>query len=296
MKQKSSGQVLLIVVLILIVVLTVGLSIASRSITALRISTQEAASQKALDAAEAGAEQALKTKSGTSGVINFGIGTNLTYTTSVNDVSGSQINLNGGNIVPRDDGIDLWLSKYSSDTSQIYTSPVGGTMVVLWGDPSKTNLDCLTTGSSATPAIEISVLYDRTNPYLKRWVYDNCKDARKNGFVLPNTSDGSVSLNVDFPSTPRVTYLFKSSTVDLKGADGAPGTSDDALLARITTLYANTIVGAKMTNLGGVFPTQGTIVTSTGTAKNEDTKRTIQVFQGYPKIPTELFPYTIFSP
>ena len=58
--EKQKGQVLLIVVLVMIVALTVGLSLISRSITNLRTSTEEAESQKALAAAEAGIEQALE--------------------------------------------------------------------------------------------------------------------------------------------------------------------------------------------------------------------------------------------
>ncbi|HBB76963.1 MAG: hypothetical protein US77_C0012G0015 [Microgenomates group bacterium GW2011_GWC1_38_14] len=293
-KNKNSGQVLLIVVLILIVVLTVGLSIASRSITSLRTSTQEIASQKALDAAEAGIEQSLKSQTGTTGDVNFGIGTNLTYTTSVDDVTDKEIILNGGNIVPKDDGIDLWLSKFSSDPSEIYSNTVGGQMVILWGDKNKTNLDCATTGANATPAIEISVLFNKSNPYLKRWVYDNCSASRKNGFSSPDASNNT-SLKVVFKGKTTVDYLYKSATIDLRGDDGASQTADDAVFARITPLYSNTIAGAKMVG-SEVFPSQGTIITSTGTAKNEGTKRTIQAFQGYPKIPTELFPYTIFSP
>src|SRR5690242_8662448 len=56
----EAGQALLIVVLVMVIALTVGLSLASRSITNLRNSTDEANSQAAFSAAEAGVEQAVK--------------------------------------------------------------------------------------------------------------------------------------------------------------------------------------------------------------------------------------------
>ena len=58
--QSQKGQALLIVVLAMVVALTVGLSVVSRSITNLKNSQQEIDSQKALSAAEAGVELAIK--------------------------------------------------------------------------------------------------------------------------------------------------------------------------------------------------------------------------------------------
>jgi Tfp pilus assembly protein PilX len=54
-----SGQALVVVLLIVAVVLTLGLSIASRGVTEINVSSVENDSSKALDAAEAGVESAL---------------------------------------------------------------------------------------------------------------------------------------------------------------------------------------------------------------------------------------------
>src|SRR5688572_23181590 len=114
--EKQRGQVLLIVVLVMIVALTVGLSLISRSITNLRTSTEEAESQKALAAAEAGIERALE--SGTIETGNFDSGSvQVNYSTAVQDVRGSEFLLNGGNDIPRDDGADVWLATYTDDDS-----------------------------------------------------------------------------------------------------------------------------------------------------------------------------------
>src|SRR3989344_9543942 len=58
--RRQAGQILLIVILVIVISSTVGLSLVSRSITSLRTSTEEAESQEALAAAEAGGERALQ--------------------------------------------------------------------------------------------------------------------------------------------------------------------------------------------------------------------------------------------
>src|SRR3990167_6486206 len=58
---SKGGQGLLVIVVIMVVGLTVGLAVASRSITNIRTSTEEENSQRAFSAAEAGIEKVLKT-------------------------------------------------------------------------------------------------------------------------------------------------------------------------------------------------------------------------------------------
>ena len=55
----KSGQILILVLLIVVVALAVGLSVASRNLTNLRISTQTEESQRAFSAAEGGVEDVL---------------------------------------------------------------------------------------------------------------------------------------------------------------------------------------------------------------------------------------------
>ena len=60
MNKKISGQVVLIIVLLTMVGLTIGLSLISRTVTDVRISSQIEQSSRAFSAAEAGVETALK--------------------------------------------------------------------------------------------------------------------------------------------------------------------------------------------------------------------------------------------
>jgi len=66
----QAGQVALIVLLVMVVMLTLGISVAQRGVTDVRISQQEEDSARAFQAAEAGVEQALSTLS--SGAGEFG--------------------------------------------------------------------------------------------------------------------------------------------------------------------------------------------------------------------------------
>lgn len=58
-RANSQGQILIVILLIMVVALAIGLSVATRSLTNLRVSTQSEFSQRAFSAAEAGIEKAL---------------------------------------------------------------------------------------------------------------------------------------------------------------------------------------------------------------------------------------------
>src|SRR5581483_11095277 len=137
-KEREHGQILLIVVLAMVVFLTVGLSVVSRSITNLRTSVDEENSQRAFSAAEAGVEQALKSGQGISiqTPLNATDPKNPTFIKSVTVTSQSatQLLLNNGNQILKDDGYDLWLSNYPD-----YSAPQDYNLTVFWGIPSKFN-------------------------------------------------------------------------------------------------------------------------------------------------------------
>ncbi len=259
--ERQRGQTLLIVVLVMVVALTVGLSVASKSITSLRTSTEEANSQRALSAAEAGIEQAIRNNVS---IANGSLPNNTGYDTSVTEVLGTRFQLNGGNLVAQDDGIDVWLSEYSSNSAQIYNNPWSGNLTILWGDanPGCSNAALeivLVTGPKATPA-------------LRRYAVDPCQvRTTTNRFTFATQSVGTVDgKNFYYQTTIAVT---------------------NGLFARIIPLYTNTYGGI----IGSVaLPSQGSVLVSTG--RSGTTQRRITVFQGYPELPSEFFPYSLFSP
>jgi hypothetical protein len=273
---NQKGQALLIVILAMVVALTVGLSVVSRSVTNLRNSQQEIDSQKALSAAEAGVEQAIK--SGAS-VGNSNFSTSTSYQTSVVTVSGgTTFLLNGNNKVSRDDAMYIWLTPYSSDSNNLFkdSDRWSGSLNLYWGNS-------LTACDNA--ALEIAVVSgSRAIPLVTRYAYDPCSPDRtsKNNFVAATSLDKSISgIALHYHATIPITNGF---------------------LVRVVPLYANSYIGAESDDPSNrPLPLQGSIITSTGTitaagSANNNVVRKLDVFQGYPEIPAELFPFTIFWP
>ena len=77
-KGNETGQVALIVLLVMVVMLTLGIAVAQRGVTDVRIAQQEEDSARAFQAAEAGIEEALSTLVGGSG--SFGEDTSYDVT------------------------------------------------------------------------------------------------------------------------------------------------------------------------------------------------------------------------
>lgn len=265
--ERQKGQILLIVVLVMVISLTVGLSVASKSITSLRTSTEEANSQKALSAAEAGIEQQIKNN------VSIGRGqlsSDASYTTSITPVLGTSFLLNGSNPVLQDDGIDLWLSDYSTDSSKIYLNswPAGGgtgQVTIYWGDSSV---------ACNNSALEIAVITgSKASSSIARYALDPCASrAATNHLASPAVLP---------PATVEGKLFYHQTTI----------TITSGLIAKIIPLYTNTHLAVTGT---AAIPSQGSVISSTGTSGSSERK--VNVFQGYPEIPSEYFPYVLFSP
>ncbi len=260
LRKNESGQVLLAIVLIMVIGLTVGLSLASRSITSLRTSEEEINSQQALSAAEAGIEQVSKTNSN----IQNGIFSNRTsYNTSIAPVSGNDFLLNGGSVILKDDSADIWLSDYSTDSARLYQNPWSGSLNIYWGKGSD---------GCTQAALEIIVISgSKASPISRKYAFDPCiTRSSTNHFTL--VSSGGTAAGVSFPF---------GTTINISSG----------LIARVIPLYFDAPIGL----VGSVdLPSQGSLITSVGNSGT--TSRKITVFQGFPTLPSEYFPYGLFSP
>ena len=263
---NQKGQALLIIVLVMVVALTVGLSVASRTIINLRNSSDQASSQQALSAAEAGIERAIVT-SNTSN-IQGGLPGNSSYTTTIASVSGTNpFLINGGNLVPKDDAVYVWLTPYSSNPQTQWINPWTGSFTVYWGDAS---------GSCNNAALEVAVINGpKGAPTITRYAIDPCAARTGNN----NFTAATVSSPAFLVGGKSLTY---KTTISISSG----------LLVRINPIYSNAYIATSGTS---ALPDQGTTITSTGTS-NSSTTRKVTVFQGYPEIPAELFPYSLFSP
>ena len=266
MKEYEKGQVLLIVVLVMIVTLTIGLSVVTRTITNNRITTEEQNSEQAFSAAEAGLEKSLATNVATTG--NFATN-NSSYTTVIRNVSGADILLNNGTPVLKDNPIDVWLAQYPT-----YATPWSGNVTVYWGSSSE---NCASSEASNTrAALEVVIIRGSlAAPQVTHYGLDPCAArASSNRFESIPQAGGTIG---------GKTFSY-SKTITI--APASPG-----LLMRIIPLYASSTIAVRGST---ALPSQGTIIESVGTV--DKTKRKIISFRGYPSLPTELFPFILFSP
>ncbi len=267
---NQSGQALLIVVLVMVVALTVGLSIASKSITSFRSSTDTASSQKALSAAEAGIEQALKSNAS---IPLTSISQDTKYSTDVSPVQGATFLLNGSNPVLQSSGIDLWLTRYFSDSAQLYKPPYypsSGSFTVYWGESAE---------GCSNAALEVVVISGtKTSPVISRYAFDPCAARRGGNYFASPGGQATVA--------GRKFYYQATIPVGDGGVAGGGG-----LMARVVPLYMSAIMAVNGTN---DFPPQGSVITAVGQSGN--TQRRVNVFQGYPELPAEYYLYNLFVP
>ncbi len=267
--EAQRGQILLVVILVMVTALTIGLSVAARTITNTRTSQEAENSEKAFSAAEAGIEQSL-----TNGLpVTGNFPNRSSYQTTVTAVSGIEFPLNNGVPVLKDDAHDIWLSTYPT-----YASPWSGTMTLYWGQSNDICSPSESTNSMA--ALEIVVMSGTTaSPRITRYAVDPCSQrSLSNNFEFISPGGGTVNgkpyayrrtIAVSSGLFVRIIPLYAPVTLAVRGCDGA-GSGCSAL------------------------PSQGTVVEAIGVADN--TQRKLISFRRYPKLPTELFPYTFFAP
>jgi hypothetical protein len=267
--KSQSGQALLIVVLVMVIALTIGLAVVSKSIIGMRMSTEQSESQKALAAAEAGIEQALKASANIN-LTEGNFSNNSTFKYSANQVKGPSFELNGGNLIVKDEGFDLWLSDYSTDPAKSYLNPWSGTLSIRWGD---------STGACNNAALEIIVL---------------SIPAPSASIPSPTKNDAVMTRYAADPCTPDRTTYNHFTPIGPSGNNYAVTLNPivNGLLVRIIPLYRSTSISVD----GGAnaLPSQGFIIESTGYVN--ETARKVTVFRGYPRIPSELFSYSLFTP
>lgn len=272
-EHKSQGQVLLIVVITMIVALTAGLSIASRTITNLKLSKQNQESQRAFQAAQSGIEKFLASGTGGNSAFN-----NASFDTSVTSIDQSERVLNNGISIDQDRGADVWLSQYPD-----YSSKYSGGLTIYWGGKGQTA--CVSgQGDKSIPALEIVILSGVVGlPTFTRYSYDPCNASatRGNGFATPGGGTYTTSAASNIPGT---VFLYSTTL---------PAVSN-GLIMKVIPIYNSTIIGVKFTPSGGsTVPSEGRVITSTGTSG--DTKRKVLYYESYPQLPNEIFPYSILS-
>lgn len=281
-----SGQALLIVLLAMSVVMTVVLSVVSRSITDISVTTYEEESQRAFDAAEAGIEETLISGLAPADEINIGDASfkvKQDYPTPVDDQFKYPPDLFSGEsatfwFVSQDD-----LGNLTCDGKPCFDG--GAIKNIGWGK----------SGSPETPAVEISIFYDDTltaaftipndlsNVKILRYALDPLEPARGNNF---DPSKGSCKIaGHKFP--------YSTGNINLVPVLGDPCAKNPGciLMVKVRMFYNSS--DPQPVAINSNLPSQGKSIKSTGMA-GESTRK-IEVFQSYPETPF-VFDAAVFSP
>lgn len=286
--QKQAGQVLLIVVLVTIVASTIGLSIATRSITSLKTSTEEAESQKALAAAEAGIERSVQ--GNTPIAVGDDLSNNSSYLTEITPVNSASFLMNGGNVVPKDEGADIWFANHTSDGRVDYsplTPPFDNYIHLYWGSSSEA---C--TGSNLPAAIQAIAVSRDSSGVIKsyRYAYDSCSSRRsENNFTQADNLGGY--------TVPGITGItFQNRTPENNNSSDLAYGINDIVFIRVIPIYKDAVIGVRVCKNDNShctsLPSQGYKITSMGTSGASNRKLT--VFKGYPQTYLPYLSYGLF--
>ena len=275
--KNQSGQALVLVLLSLAVVLTLVLFVLSRSVTDVAISVRQEESIRAFSAAEAGIERVLV--AGSAGSAQFsdaGSG----YTATVSSYAEGTRSFVYPIGIFSGESATVWF--VSHDGSPGFT---GNNLKVCWGKTGTAS------GTATTPAVELIIYYestpgDVTTTKVARAAFDP-NTGRSNSFSDPDS--GSCTID-------ETKYAFgKAITFSGLGIPiGSYNVPNGLQFARIKLLYNTDIsheIGVDVTG-SSILPSQGQDVVSTGVAGGSN--RRVQVFQGWPEIPS-IFEYSIYS-
>ncbi len=274
--QDQAGQVVLILVLVTIVGLTVGLSLISRTVTDIRISSQIEQSSRAFSAAEAGIESALK------GAVIGG----PTGTVSLSDSSAKyNVSALGGSssvyYFPYSEAANiqtLWLMPHNTDGVTLNENGP-------WPDPSDqpyptaSSVDiCFGSGTTGNPAIVVGLFYkDGTDYKFVKSAYDSL--TRGNKFNLADVAGSYCDGTFRFKKTITATTDFGIAA------------SAKLLMLRIQIIYDGSVIAIKPA-VNTSLPIQGKLITSLGKT-DTGVARKIQVNNSFSVLPFNL-DFTLF--
>ncbi|MBU1110132.1 hypothetical protein KKB83_00745 [Patescibacteria group bacterium] len=262
------GQVVVWIVLISVVGLTLGLSIASRSLSNIQQASELEETNRAFSAAEAGIEEALYALESTGAASSVLIPVSLSEAGS----EYSYIVSEGGG------GNELILAAplTKDNVVQVNCSGMSGNLTVYWvkdgtsqdQDGNRASLLLTFISQESVPASDYEVIREAYNPFEEH-------TSRGNGFLQASSITETVG-GIDFRE--------KTASILL------PGAGTDQIL-RIQAFY-NGVPNTIALKADSSFPSQYHTITSTGSAG--DVERTVQVTRSNPSLPA-FFDYTLFN-
>ena len=254
------GQALLIAIMLLATAITIALAITYRSTTDTQLTKLEEESQRALAAAEAGIEAAIRSNSNvTIADLNLGVGFSGSATI---DTTSNRTNFISPNI-EKDGQYAFYLAKYDPSTNAFTTNGANrynGTVRFYFGTNNKKTCN----GTRNAPALEVTLV--KVSGTIERLLIEPCS-SNKIGTSDLNTNDNGTLDGVSFD------YFTETLAI-----------SNEKLMF-VRVFYSDTKIGIKGNN---ALPLQGRIIVSEATSPGGVTKK-VQLFQSYPQIPAEFF-------
>jgi hypothetical protein len=272
MSKKTSGQSLLVILLVMAVILTIGLAVASYSITDIKISQQEEESARAFSAAEAGIEEALKSGGDPLDVTVGGITAKVSKSTQG---GGHDFDF-GGSTFPSGELANVWLIGHDNQGGFDPTVhfPYNGTITLCWGDIDS---------QDESPALELALVYDEggvNNYKVIRQGYD--PEGRVVGFDNPQ----------DVENCAAGFAFGRDISLSSEGPFGLES-NDIPYLLRLKLLY-NTEPQPIAIRTSEDLPNQGECYESSASIESSGVTRKVRQCQFY-QAPPEIFDYVIFS-
>lgn len=297
MKEKQSGQIVIILLLVMVLALAIGLAIIGRSISEVSTSAKSENSSRAFSAAEAGLEKIMAPS-------NISTSTNIPTTVLPGNDSVYSANknenppLNSGRALEylkafkKGEIAQFWLVDPDDLNCSVDCYKASG-FNLYFGDPDADYV----TDPNTQPAMEINVVYYDKNTYeytMERFFIDSKTPSPNTRFGAvgggistcdPPLKPPSINTNIDSQSS---FYCKKSVTL----AAGTGGTRTN-LMVRVKSLYSDYGHKVALQPTGGDnLPVQGYIFQSTG--KSGTSLRKIMVQQQKDTIP-HYFDYVLYS-
>ena len=273
--KNQKGQILLIMVMLIATVITVVMTMVYKTTTETQITKLEQESQKALVAAEAAVEKALKANipvDSPSTYNDLGLANLIGIDLEQSTVSLSQAD-SADFVTPllqKDQSYSFYLADPSDDFTS-FSNYWYGQLTFYLGSETITNCS-----ARDVPALELTLIYGALNS-IKRFVIEPC-------------SSGLTIENADLTSfSPGSSFVFSGTTFRYKTTDNIVDINL-ATYPQPKILFIKSFFGATKIGFHGTasLRPQGNILESTAKAYSGVEKR-IQLFQSYPQIPAEFF-------
>lgn len=313
--KKKSGQVLILVLLVVVVSLAIGLSVASRNLSNLKISSQTDQSQRAYSVAENGVENVLAQLN------------NATLKTNISNAGSAGYPIAGPADSAGNASSTTIVSKSTyerqiavGEVGQIDLSGAGSTSkyTVMWAKASSLN-ECVSPAS-----LEVTFVYrdgaslETGNYVQRRWYLPGSASSdsgRSETFTIPENQDSAGKSSISYnrptavgsgacatggsspspaPSPLCSTLYINCATIDTTTANSAfPSiVAGNRILLRIRPLWADTTVNVGPN--GGSLPPQGYDITSSATVGNGVTRKLLVQKSALPSVPA-VFDFALYS-